>query len=269
MSVIAKAMELLSFFSVERPELGLSEIRAMAKRDKATTYRHLEALEDAGLLEQNPVTKAYRIGPAVLRLAHLRETATPRKSGVLAVLPGLADRTGETAHASILEGAQLRKLAANESSRHSTRVVMDDETYPLHATASGAAVLGFGGAELFNSAIRDMAAFTEFTPTNAKALEQIVAATRVSGFGVSAQGFERGVYGIAVPLFDQSGQVAGALSVASVASRMTPELQKTIQAELTSAARAITKSWGGSIPDALETLWASTLARATEPEPAE
>ena len=99
MSTIAKAMELLDFFSLERPEIGLSDFHRLAGRDKATTFRHLTALESAGLLEQNPTTRAYRIGPAVLRLAHMREITLPRRAGLRIALPRLAEVTGETGHA--------------------------------------------------------------------------------------------------------------------------------------------------------------------------
>jgi DNA-binding IclR family transcriptional regulator len=260
MSVVAKAAELLTFFSPDRPEIGLSEFRALVGRDKATVYRHLGALESAGLLEQNPVTRAYRIGPAVLRLAHLRELATPRRAGAVAVLPALAEHTGETAHASLLEGLHLRKLAHQESTRHSTRVVMEDEVYPLHATASGAAVLAYGSPALRRGAEAAMDRFTDTTPVTPADLTVIVDNARATGFGVSAGGYETGVHGIAVPLFDQSGAVTGAMSVASVATRITPALEQLIRRELVKAGRAVTQSWGGRIPPDLEAAWARTLA---------
>lgn len=267
MSVIHKAVELLSFFSPDRPEIGLSEFRALAGRDKATVYRHLEALESVGLLEQVPQTRAYRIGPAVLRLAHLRELTTPRRAGALAVLPRLADATGETAHVSLLDGLQLRQLVHLESTRHSTRVVMENETYPLHATASGTVVLAFGPPALRRHAEAALTRFTDATPTTPAALAAAVDRARATGFGVSAEGFEHGVHGIAAPVFDQSGAVAGAVSVASVAARVTPEAEHLIRAHLVQAASAITKSWGGAVPPTLEAAWAATLANSPQTEP--
>jgi len=65
----------------------------MAKRDKATTYRHLQALEETGLIEQNPMTKRYRLGPAILQLAQTREATVPRKLGVQVPLFELANAT--------------------------------------------------------------------------------------------------------------------------------------------------------------------------------
>ncbi|MEZ5870443.1 MAG: IclR family transcriptional regulator [Nitratireductor sp.] len=255
MSTVEKAMELLNHFSLDRPEIGLSEFHRLLKRDKATTFRHLKALQNVGLLEQDEETQRYRIGPAVLRLAHQREITMPRRAGVRAVLPQLAAATGETAHASLFEGAQLLTLAHHEASLHSNRVVMNDAILPLHATGSGHVVLAFGDDNLRKLAISKMTRFTEHTVVSEEQLAIQLESTRRTGFGVSIEGYESGVHGIAAPLFDHSGKVAGSVAVACVASRMTPELESTIKQELVSAATRITRSWGGTIPDALEHAW--------------
>lgn len=259
MSTVEKAMSLLDHFAPERPELGLADFRHLSGRDKATTYRHLCALEAIGLLEQDPTTRRYRIGAAVLRLASLREMTVPRRAGARAVLPRLAAATGETAHASILEDLRLSTLDHQEAGAHATRVVITDATLPLHATASGHAVLAFGGPRLLAAALESPTAFTSATPVQAASLEAALAEARASGFGVSDGLLESDVHGIAAPVFDGSG-VAGAIAVASIRTRMTPALGALIRHELAVAARAMTNSWGGKIPAELEEAWARTLA---------
>lgn len=261
MSTIAKAMEILGLFSVERPEIGLAEFHRLLKRDKATTYRHLSALVAAGLVEKDESTQRYRIGPAVLRLAHQRETAMPRLAGIRAILPNLAAATGETAHASLLDGRQLFTLASHESNRHSTRVIVENAVLPLHATASGIAVLAFGEASLFDKACRSLKPFTRHTVTDPADLRRKVEDARQSGFAVAHDSFEAGVHGTAVPLFDVTGRAAGALAVASMSSRMTEQLDRTIRAELVHAGRKLTESWGGSIPHGLDMAWTGAARR--------
>ncbi len=255
MSTVEKAYALLGFFSEEKPELGLSELRRLSGRDKATTYRYLEALERVGLLEQAPVTRTYRIGPAVLRLARLRERTMPRLSVVEALLPELADATGETVHASHLEGDRLVTLAHRESSAHSTRVVIDIAELPLHATASGLAVLAFGPDTLRAAAEERLEMFTPRTPSDPKSLDAAIAGARDTGIGRSIGAFEEDVHSLSVPLFDAAGQAGGAVAVAALASRMTPELERKIEAELIRIGRLITARWGGQIPSLLDDIW--------------
>ncbi|WP_370227910.1 IclR family transcriptional regulator [Cognatishimia sp.] len=264
MSSTAKALSLLKHFSTTLPEIGLSQLCRMAGRDKATTYRYLQALEIEGFVEQNPATKQYRLGPAVIQMAQVREATVPRKSSAMSVLTALVEATGETAHVTVLSGTALYGLCECESQRHGTRAVIDNSVFPLHATGSGLCVLAYSGDDLLKVATKNMEAFTKSTPTTEAELVDLIAATKASGFGIGDQSFEDEIKGIAAPLFDHTGHLAGALSVASVAARFTPDLERTIKAELITAARQITRNWGGAVPAAVEAAWATSVNQSTE-----
>jgi len=260
MSSTSKALELLSLFSPASPEIGLSQMCKLAKRDKATTYRHLQVLEAAGFVEQNANTKQYRLGPTLLQLGRMREVTVPREAGARSVANTLADRTGETAHVSVLSGTTLFALLSCESPKHSTRAIIDISTFPLHATASGYCALAFGPADLLKTACKDLSPFTDKTPSTRDALQAIIDDARDTGFARSAGRFESEIHSLSAPIFDQTGEFCGAVSVATVASRFAPALEATIKSELITASREITKNWGGVVPTAIEHAWASSMA---------
>lgn len=262
MSVVTKALNLLQHFSTSRPEIGLSELRRLAGHDKATTYRYLQALENAGFIERSPISRAYRIGPAVLHLAQMRELTVPRREGAQAALKALADATGETAHISVLSGMDLHSLSACESDKHSTRAIIDLTILPLHATASGICALAFGPAELTQYALGRLVEFTANTATTEQALLAGIKRCRETGFGVSDRGFEDDISGISAPLFDQTGSFAGSIAVASVSNRLTDDAERTIKDRLMTASRDVTRNWGGVIPAAIEHSWASARTNA-------
>lgn len=262
MSSATKALALLSYFSPALPEIGLSHMCRIAGRDKATTYRHLQALETVGFVEQNPITKHYRLGPALMHLAQLREATVPRKEAARAALAALADATGETAHATVLSGTTLYSLSSCESPHHGIRAVIDINVFPLHATASGICTLAFGPESLFDLALVDPERFTATTPTTPGDLSALVASARDSGFARANQTYEAEIQGISTPIFDHTGLFAGAVSVASVASRFSSDLEHTIKTELTIASREITHNWGGSLPARIEAAWAKSLSRS-------
>lgn len=269
MSVVTKALDLLQHFSTARPEIGLSQFCRLAKRDKATTYRYLQSLENAGFIEKNRHTKAYRIGPMVLHLAEMRELTVPRKEAARLPLDALAEATGETAHLSILSGTDLHVLMACESDKHSTRAVIDLQILPLHATASGICALAFGPEDLVDAAKGNLTRFTPHTAASEQSLTEAVETAREAGFGLSNRGFENDVFGFAAPIFDQTGLLAGTIAVASVASRVTPETESDIKQHLTVASRDITRNWGGVTPAHMETRWARSLSEEGEWEPVE
>ena len=256
LSSTAKTLELLAYFSTTRPEIGLSQLCKLAKRDKATTHRHLQALEKNGFVEKNPITKQYRLGPAVLQLAQTREATVPRKAGVQAPLFDLADATGETSHVTVLSGTTVYELMSCDSPKHGTRAIIDIQTFPLHATASGLCALAFGPEALIDVALNELQPFTRTTATTSEDLHAMVEAIRNTGFGRADRSFEDDVQGLSAPIFDQTGHFAGAVSVASVAARFTPDMERIIKTQLVITARQISNNWGGTIPAQIEAIWA-------------
>ena len=256
LSSATKTLELLAYFSTTRPEIGLSQLCKLAKRDKATTHRHLQALETTGFVEKNPITKQYRLGPAVLQLAQTREATVPRKAGVQAPLFDLADATGETSHVTVLSGTTVYELMSCDSPKHGTRAIIDIQTFPLHATASGLCALAFGPEALIDVALNELQPFTRTTATTLEDLQAMVEAIRNTGFGRADRSFEDDVQGLSAPIFDQTGHFAGAVSVASVAARFTPDMERIIKTQLVITARQISNNWGGTVPTQIEAIWA-------------
>ena len=248
MGTVGKALDLLDLFTHQQPQLGLSALARAAGLNKATCHRLLTEMESRGLVEQTGPAREYRLGPAVLRLAALRETAVPTRDAAMPVLRRLAEATGETAHLSHLVAGRLQTLAFAYSARHGMKVTMEDADFlPFHATASGAAVLAFlpeGEAARLLSAAPDP-----------EAVRARIDHCRRHGWAETVSTFEKDVHGTAVPLFDATGACIGALAVAAAAPRMTPALHATITAELAQAGAEITALRGGQLPEPLARLW--------------
>ncbi|MBV0911776.1 IclR family transcriptional regulator [Anianabacter salinae] len=247
MGTVAKALSLLDLFTLARPEIGLSDLARLSGMNKATVYRMVSELQAEGLLEQTG-TRAYRIGPAVLRLAALREATVPLRAAAMPLLQRLSDRTGETVHLSFLEGGKLGTYAFTYADAHGTSVRMEDAAVlPFHATASGLAVLAYLPPDRREALLTPpLAGFTAATQTDAARIRAALSQVRASGIAVSTGGFEADVSSLAVPLFAADGSVTGALAVATPVSRMTDALRARIAQALTDTAPALGALWGAS-----------------------
>jgi IclR family transcriptional regulator, acetate operon repressor len=246
MRTVDKALNLLEHFTIEQPEHGLSELSRMADVDKATTLRMLTSLARCGFVEQHPESKKYRLGKAVLKLARIRETAFPVTSIIQPMLERLAKETGETAHASLASGASLLTVGVAEPQRP-TRVHVDaSEALPYHATASGIATLAFAAPEMVDKILKaaDFSAHTPDTVTSADALSARFAETRALGYAMAIGSYDADVIGIAAPIFDWSGHANGAIAVASIATRMTPESRPAVARAVIQVAIAVTRAMG-------------------------
>lgn len=257
MGTISKSLALLNFFSKEHPEIGLTEFRKLSGQDKATVHRHLSELAEMGFLEQNSDTRAYRLGPAVLRLAAVREALFPTRKAVAPLIEAMSDTLGELVHVALLEGTTMSPVYHYDAIIHGTRVHLDpSEKLPLNATSSGISQLAFGQPELLeNTLAQPLERWTDRTITTADRLIEQVEYARSSGIAHVNQGFETDVCSFAAPIFGIGEYSTGALAVAIPVSRHTSGLQKRIEQTLQAGAVAVTEELGGVFPDALARRW--------------
>jgi DNA-binding IclR family transcriptional regulator len=257
MGTITKALNLLNYFSTSRAEISLAEFKLLSGQDKATVHRHLGELQLNGFIEQNPVDKSYRLGPAVLRLAAVRELTFPARHAVAATVDALSKELGELVHTSLFQRDGMSSLYHADVQVHGTRVYFDEaELLPLHATASGLTMLAFGPDSLLESVLKNpLEDYTGLTMTNPDTLKAAVMDIRNTGFAICDQGFEKEVYSIAAPIFAETLDAVGALAVAVPGSRMTCALQGQIINALKTGSDDVCHALGGAIPGALNTLW--------------
>jgi DNA-binding IclR family transcriptional regulator len=250
MGTITKALDLLSLFTADRAEIGLGEFVRLTGRDKATVHRHLTELHENGFLEQHPTTRAYRLGPAILRLAALRETLFPVRRLLQPLVTELSQTTGELAHASLLQGDALSPVAHADPHTHGIQVHFDPaEMLPMHATSSGLAVLAFlperDQTRILNAPLK---AHTSRTITDPGRLRAQIEQTRQTGLARVESGFDEDVHSMGTPLFGEEGRVIGAMAIAVPVVRAKDDRLGQMAAELHAMADRATRSLGGTRP---------------------
>jgi DNA-binding IclR family transcriptional regulator len=257
MGTITKALRLLSHFSSDRGEIGLASFVRLSGGDKATVRRHLVELEANGFLEQHPETRKYRLGPALLRLASVREKHFPIRSAVVPVVDQLADTLGELVHASLLQGAYMSPLYHADPLRHGLRVIFDQgEMLPLHATSSGLTMMAFGPEGVIDTALSvDMSSYAPNTIITRSDMLHLIQQIRAVGYGYSDQFYTRDIMSFGMPFFGPEGEAIGTLAVPLPRSRLNDAKKAEILRGLRDACSAATQSCGGDVPVHLQQIW--------------
>lgn len=219
--------------------------------NKATVHRLLSDLQAEGFVEQVGASREYRLGPAFLRLAALREATVPVRDLATQVLTDLSHDTGETSHVSLLHGTTLSSVAYAYASRHGTRVTMEDaDVLTYHNTSSGLAVLAYAAPDFVDTILAGpLEARTPETETDPAQIRRLLPEIHDQGMAESVGGFEADVHSHAVPLFDARQQVIGAIAVAAPTARMTADHKARIQHALRHHAIRLTRLMGGFLPD--------------------
>ncbi len=256
MGTTSKALSLLDLFSRSTAVIGLSDLARMSGLNKATTHRLLGELAAHGMVEQIGPGREYRLGPAFLRLAALREHEVPMREIADRILHDLAEITGETAHMSLLQGDVLAAISYVYGTAHGTLVRMEDaEILSLHATSSGLAVLAFSPPAFVDATLaKPLVARTDQTETDPKVIRALLPAIRRTGIAESVGGFEADVHSHAAPVFNANSDCIGAVAIAAPVARMTPDLAALIRRELAEKVPQLTRTLGGFPPATFPTI---------------
>lgn len=264
MSTIAKALGLLDLFSDAQPALGLSDVQRLTGRDKATVHRHLVALEQAGFLEQDANTRAYRLGPTLTRLAGMRVRTVPEVEMLRTVIDDLSREAGELVHVSRLQGFDLVHVHHAEEHDHPVRVTFDAYGLPpLFATASGKAYLAFSPGGLLDLALADPRTRLPGAPApNRLEIESELKQVAQRGYARNRDALRLGVSSVAIPIFDAASRAFATCSIAYPTGRGGKATEAHLARLLMQRGEEISQAMGGAVPPHIVQLWTPTRERA-------
>jgi len=243
LSSIKKALHVLSAFSIETPELGVTEIGNLLKSHKSSISRILLTLMSEGFVEKNPVTGKYRLGLKLVDLGNrvlgrfdLRDLAGP-------FMEELAKNTREIIHLSVLDKNEIVYLDKRGEEQTLTVATRIGGRNPAHASAMGKVLLSGLPPEDLSSvlAIAPLTRFTENTITATSRLLKELKKVRKQGFAVDNEEAFLGIRCVAAPITDSQGKIIAAISCTVPTQRMAPERMKEMQKHVTHTARQISE----------------------------
>jgi IclR family acetate operon transcriptional repressor len=242
-----RALDLLDQLAL-RSGLTLSELAEQVGQPPSTVHRVLHTLAQRGMVESDPTTQAWNIGPATFRLG----SAFMRRSGIVErarpILRNLMEDTGETANLGILQGHHVLFVSQAETQETIRAFFPPGTRSPLHASGIGKALLAFGREDIFTSLTRNGALerFTDNTLADPDDLQADMSRIRHRGFSFDDEEKTLGMRCIAAPVFDLSGEAIAGISVSGPSHRIAAEHVKTLGAVVAAAAASLTEAMGGA-----------------------
>jgi DNA-binding IclR family transcriptional regulator len=249
-SSVDKALQVLLLLARETTPLGVREIGRRLELSPPTVHRLLGTLASYDLVQQVNERSEYRLGWACLSLGRAVLSGT----GVGQVAPEIAhrlrDATEETVTAQVRVGGEQVVVVEAEGLHELRRRVGIGRRMPLHAGASGRAILAFlSPAEIDTYLSKPLTRVGPNTVTDPDALGQRLAEVRERGYTTSHQESVVGVAAASVPIFGQDGEVAGSLSVSGPEARIGPDLEARIVPLLVEAGHDLSRALGYRIQE--------------------
>jgi IclR family acetate operon transcriptional repressor len=242
-----RVVDILELMAASAEGLVLRDVSAQLEAPKSSLLPLLRALTARGYLAQGRAGE-YRLGARALDLGG--GGAPARRELVELARPALVDlsrRTGETVFLGTLSSDRasivyVDKVESDHIIRYAAGV---GDRRPLHATSSGKVILAFVSSEEREEMLRSipLARHTERTVTSLAALRTALEEIRRTGVCVTIDELVAGASGIAAPIFDGYGRVAGACAVGGPTDRVRPRI-RTLVNEVKAATRALSARLG-------------------------
>jgi IclR family pca regulon transcriptional regulator len=239
---LERGLAILSAFTPDRPDLGISELARKLDLTRSTTHRYVATLTTLGYLQQDDSTRKYRLGPRVLDLGFsvlgslgLREIAAPH-------LRRLTDTTGHTSNLAIRDDTDvilIDRVPGRPGPYHRLEFNLHvGSRIPAYCSATGKALLAFLPRPDLERILdrTDLVQRGPRTLTDKKALLAELEQVRQTGIATNDEELESALRSIASPVRTRSGEVVAAINVAipwspvpisELVTRLGPAVQAT------------------------------------------
>ncbi len=239
MRAVQRILAVIECFTPERRSLTLQEIEQRIDLPKATVFRIVHSLEEAGYMVRLE-NQQYCLSFRFIRIAGLVKSTLDIRSLTRPVMEELTEKTQETVCLYTLSG-ESRVCIDTESSARQLRSVMQPGNHaPMHSGSSSKTFVAYMPAARREPFLGPMAKAMKRSRT---ALMEELDAIRKRGFAVSHGELHVGLSGIAAPIIDAHEQVNYCLSISGPTVRIQQH-ERQFTNLLVKAAARISRQYG-------------------------
>lgn len=237
---VDRALKLILLLG-EQPRIRLTDAAKHLAVASSTAHRLLAMLQYRGFVRQDPASKAYYPGPALMSVAFSVFNRIDIEGAAAPVLRRLSERLEESVHIGMIEGANVRFIAAAEGPTAVRVASRLGRTMPAHCTSTGKALL----ARLSDADIahrypdEELERVTAHSVGTRTELQRELSRIRQQGYAVNREGSEDGVASVAVPIPTRAPGLLLALNAAAPVHRLSSSQYRAVAALLVEAAKEI------------------------------
>lgn len=242
---VYKALRVLLLLQEARRELTLAELCRQAQLPKSTVFKYLQTLRACGFVAHDSASDRYRLGLRLWELARAVVADVSVRDIALPTMRTLRDRFNETINLGLLDGWEIVYLEIAES-RHSLRMrAQVGGRDPAYSTSVGKALLSALPEHQWAQHLPPrLVARTARTLTTVAAIRRELLLTHQRGYALDRGENEEQCVCVGVPIRDQSGQAAAAISLSAPANRLSEARVAEAVTALRDAAAAISDRMG-------------------------
>ncbi|MGO1075015.1 IclR family transcriptional regulator [Inquilinus sp. CA228] len=241
-----KALAVLDFMGEQRRPVTVNEAAEGIGADRATVYRMLMTLVQAGYVARDSVSKHYRLSFKILSLARHLVGEDERAGHILACLRRISEETSETVHFSMLDrDAAVLVFRAKGVQRVTVDFQIGDRS-ALPCTSIGKVLLAYQDLRATEAIIAaGLPKVAPKTITDPDAFRRELALVRAQGYAYDDLEFAPDMRCVAVPVFENGGAVPGGIAISGPSSRFDLDRLDALRIVAVREAAALSRTLGG------------------------
>ncbi len=218
---VDRALAVLACFSVEQPELSLTEIALRFGLHVSTAHRLLATMEARGYVERDARSGSYRLGLSILELAGVALNQSEVCRHGLSELDFLRDTLNLSANLAVLRDGDVLHLAYSvptDVPRYNTTI---GRRAVAHCTALGKVLLAALPREAVHADIerRGWRPYTIHGIQDAESLDRCLDDVLQRGYALDREERDLDLWCVASPVRNYTNQVVAAISVSGPPAR--------------------------------------------------
>lgn len=245
-STALKAFQVLEAVAASSQPVSVQDVSEQVGTDKATTYRMLMTLVEAGYVLRDDVAKRYRLSYKVVSLSRNLLVENEVSALIRQTLKQISDETRETLHYSVLDGDEAVLVLRVKGTQLVTVDFQIGDRAKLHCTSIGKVLLAFQDTRYIEHIVAaGLVKLASNTITDPDQFRQELHRILSQGYALDDHEFSESMRCIAVPIFESGGRVHGGISISGPDSRFTLEKLAELKGPLLKASRELSKQLGG------------------------
>jgi len=246
---LEKALEILFSFEAHSPEQSLLTISRKLQFPASTTRRLLKVLASRRLIDQDPNSLLYRLGPGIHYLSAIAQNGLDLRRLALPTMQRLRDISGESVTLHELRGTVRVCLEKVDSQEPVREIILVGSQFPVHCGASGKVLLAYLDKQELSDFLSKgpLTALTPKTIIDPKTLIKELKKIKRQGFALSTgERVEDGLFAISAPIWDHHNKVRYSLTISVPLHRLATKGRERLIKLVKKAAREVSDSLGGS-----------------------
>ncbi|MGA5821161.1 IclR family transcriptional regulator [Kitasatospora sp. NPDC094028] len=237
---VQRAIQVLKELATGTQRLGVSELADRLGVAKPTAHALLRTLQAEGMVSQDRETSKYQLGPGLVSLSNAYLDSHKLRTRAVTWADILATRTGFAVWVGVLVDCQVLVIHHALRPGVTVQTLETGAGLPWNACALGKAIAAFQPAEERDRLLSgELSRLTGASIDDPAVLEGQLQGVRDIGYAVDEQESTLGDASIAAPVFDETGNVAGAIALVGAVERLFDE---SVRRESAIATREVARS---------------------------